>query len=164
MVMRFIRSAVNMNEPFSTLRNSGFLPARSRLISAATRSTSFRMSASGMETAKRLSFICIWFIVDDFRDKGTDFCGISALWTAIFFVGTWRYLRPHTEISAPVHGDICARIRRYLRRWVQYRTVSRPILPDVCPVICFGFVGLFRKNVYLCAVLKKTEGVTGCGR
>ena len=66
-----------------------------------------------------------------------------------------RYLGPHTEISALVHGDICARIRRYLRRWVQYRTVSRPILPDVCPVICFGFVGLFRKNVYLCAVLRK---------
>ncbi len=31
-----------MNEPFSTLRNRGFFPARSRLISFATRVTSFQ--------------------------------------------------------------------------------------------------------------------------
>ena len=37
--MFFIRSAVNINEPFRTLRNRGFLPARSRLISFATRVT-----------------------------------------------------------------------------------------------------------------------------
>ena len=59
MVMRCIRSAVNMNEPFSTLRKSGFLPARSRLISLATRLTSFSISSSLMETVNFLSLICM---------------------------------------------------------------------------------------------------------
>ena len=57
--MRYIRSEVNMNEPFNTLRKSGFLPAKSRLISFATRVTSFNMSCSLMETVNILSFICM---------------------------------------------------------------------------------------------------------
>ena len=64
--MFFIRSAVNINEPFRTLRNRGFLPARSRLISFATRVTSFRMSCSLIETVNFLSFICMVSIRDRF--------------------------------------------------------------------------------------------------
>ena len=46
-----------MNEPLSTLRNRGFVPSKSRLISLATRSTSLNIRSSGMKVVKRLSFI-----------------------------------------------------------------------------------------------------------
>ncbi len=41
MVRLRIKSAANMNAPFNTLKNKGLVPSKSRLISLATRATSF---------------------------------------------------------------------------------------------------------------------------
>ena len=57
MVRLRIKSAANMNAPFNTLKNKGFVPSKSRLISLATRATSFKIRSSGMKGVKRLSLI-----------------------------------------------------------------------------------------------------------
>ena len=38
-----------MNAPFNTLKNKGLVPSKSRLISLATRATSFKIRSSGMK-------------------------------------------------------------------------------------------------------------------
>ena len=43
--------------PFNTLKNKGLVPSKSRLISLATRATSFKIRSSGMKGVKRLSLI-----------------------------------------------------------------------------------------------------------
>ena len=63
MVIRFIRSEVNMNAPLRTLKNNGFLPAKSWLISFASLSTSFNNSSSLIEMVNFLSKTCIFSIV-----------------------------------------------------------------------------------------------------
>ena len=57
MVRLRIKSAANMNAPFNTLKNKGLVPSKSRLISLATRATSFKIRSSGMKGVKRLSLI-----------------------------------------------------------------------------------------------------------
>ena len=57
-----MRSAAKTNEPLSTASNRGFLSAMSALILSATAFTFFRISSSGMDVLKVLSFIFTMFM------------------------------------------------------------------------------------------------------
>ena len=52
-----IKSAAKIKDPFNMAKKTGSEPAKSRLISPATRFTCFNISASGIDTANFLSFI-----------------------------------------------------------------------------------------------------------
>ena len=57
-----MRSAANTNDPLSMASSNGFLSAMSLLIRSATTFTFLRISASGIDTLKVLSFIFITLI------------------------------------------------------------------------------------------------------